>query len=102
MYSRVFASALAIGLIAAPASDAAAEIRCAAHELVSDALAQQYGEVRKGLGLQGETSLLELWASDDTGTWTILLTRPDGTTCILASGIHWQRIESAALPGDPA
>jgi hypothetical protein len=37
-----------------------------------------YGERRSGAGPQGATALLEIFASDETGSWTALLIRPDG------------------------
>lgn len=32
----------------------------------------------------------QLWGSDDTGTWTLVAPRADGTSCIIASGIGFK------------
>ncbi|MDJ0631080.1 MAG: hypothetical protein QNJ44_22675 [Rhodobacter sp.] len=52
-------------------------------------------------GLRSQVQLFEIWASEATGTWTVLLTRPDGTSCVMATGTHWFRTQSLAsgVPG---
>jgi hypothetical protein len=49
-----------------------------------------YGETFAGGGLQSSTRILEVWMSEEKGTWTILVTRPDGSTCVMATGTHWR------------
>lgn len=34
---------------------------------------------------------VELWASDVMGTWTAVYTRADGVSCVVSSGVDWQR-----------
>lgn len=34
---------------------------------------------------------VELWASDVMGTWTAVYTRADGVSCVVSSGIGWER-----------
>ncbi|MEM9724101.1 MAG: hypothetical protein AAF909_01400 [Pseudomonadota bacterium] len=53
-------------------------------EIVSH-LAQRYGETFTGLAQEGELGIVELYAAD-SGSWTILLTLPDGQSCPLAAG----------------
>lgn len=53
-------------------------------------LGEKYGEVRRGGGLTGSTAIFEIWASEQTGTWTILKTTPDGFSCVMAVGQGWQ------------
>lgn len=36
-------------------------------------------------------SATELWASQQMGTWTLVAPRPDATSCIIASGIGYDR-----------
>ena len=49
-------------------------------------LDEKYGETRRSLGLAQGRGVVELYASDETGSWTILLTNPQGTTCMMAAG----------------
>lgn len=51
-------------------------------------LAESYGEQVIGLGLGAGGRVYELLVSD-SGSWTILITRPNGTTCVGASGEGW-------------
>lgn len=67
-----------------------AQTNCAARDTVIEKLASGYGEVFSGGGLQNSSAIFELWHSEEQGTWTILLTRADGTSCIMASGTNWR------------
>jgi hypothetical protein len=89
-------SAIAFLLLALPAqaqSAATARAACGPRDAVIERLAARFGETRRGLGLssgQGRNGVIELFASDETGSWTVTLTLPDGRTCLLASGRHWE------------
>ena len=37
------------------------------------------------------TAVVEIYSSEETGTWTILMTRPDGMSCLLAAGQRWEQ-----------
>ncbi len=39
--------------------------------------------------MTGSTAIFEIWASEKTGTWTILKTTPNGLTCVMAVGDGW-------------
>jgi hypothetical protein len=53
--------------------------------------------------MSGPNQMMELFAADDTRTWTILVTLPDGQSCLVASGSNFEAV-SDQLPakGDPA
>lgn len=84
---------LALAAAFAPAS-AYAQSNCAERDSVIQKLETGYGEEFVGGGLQNSSSIFEVWLSEDKGTWTILMTRADGTSCIMASGTNWRE----ALP----
>ncbi len=67
-----------------------AQTNCAARDTVVEKLESGYGEVFGGGGLQNSTRIFEVWFSEEKGTWTILMTRADGTSCIMASGTNWR------------
>ena len=48
------------------------------------------GQRRALPGLAGQAALFDVWASNVTGTWTILKTAPNGFACIVAVGEGWQ------------
>ncbi len=73
---------------------------CLPHSDAVSKLKTTYEEQKIGLGLgQRGSSVVELFVSD-TGTWTILVTRTNGMSCIAASGDNWSN--SPLLAGDPA
>lgn len=72
-----------------------AQTNCAARDMVVEKLETGYGESFAGGGLQNATSVFEVWFSEEKGTWTILMTRADGLSCIMASGTNWRE----GIPG---
>ncbi|SFJ75958.1 hypothetical protein [Jannaschia pohangensis] len=73
---------------------------CAAREVVIGRLADDYGEVFQGGGLQGANAMFEIWVADG-GTWTLLLTDSMGLSCIIAAGTDWQPgMEQKVSAGD--
>ena len=82
---------------------AQAQMACGTRDSVVEKLGEKYGEVRRGGGLAGPTAIFEIWASDVTGTWTILKTTPNGLTCIMAVGDGWHNDDAgeAIASGDP-
>ena len=87
-----FAGAVTAALVLAVASQAAAQqmAACAPHDKMTAGLAQRYSEVPHAAGLASNGSLLEVLASADGATWTIIMTPPAGQTCMMASGESWQ------------
>lgn len=85
-------------LAAGPAS---AGPNCAPRDQVVAALAERYGETRQVAGITGD-SLMEVFASP-AGTWTLVISRPDGVSCLVAAGDAIMLLIDAPPPaGDPA
>ena len=78
-----------ISSIALHSAPAAAQMACGEREGIVAKLVNKRGEVRRGAGLSGSL-IFEIWASEETGTWTILKTSPNGLACIMAIGDSWQ------------
>ncbi|MBT9384809.1 hypothetical protein KM176_13145 [Pseudooceanicola sp. CBS1P-1] len=72
--------------LAAPPLLAADPPPCAPRAVVIDRLHTAFGETPRSVGLGANNAMVELFASDESGTWTITATSPDGMTCLLASG----------------
>ncbi|MEP5728433.1 MAG: hypothetical protein ABJL67_03555 [Sulfitobacter sp.] len=70
---------------------------CAPREAVIERLADSYGETRKSIGLGSNNAVVELFASEETGSWTITVTAPGGLTCLVASGQSFETV-AEALP----
>jgi hypothetical protein len=49
------------------------------------------------MGLGANNAVVEVFASEETGTWTITVTMPSGLTCLVASGQSFETL-AEALP----
>ncbi len=76
---------LAIAVMA-PAAHAQDTRNCAPRDRVIERLASSYGETRRSMGLGANNAVVEVFASDTSGSWTITVTLPNGITCLVASG----------------
>jgi len=66
-------------------------MHCLPHEAAVERLKNDYGEEPLGLGVAPQgTSVVALFLNQTTGTWTVLATRVNGISCVVASGNHWQ------------
>ncbi|MEM9012270.1 MAG: hypothetical protein AAGE18_13655 [Pseudomonadota bacterium] len=97
MFKRLASAAIVFGMLAgAPPVAAQAQHQmpgqstCAVRDQVVDRLSERFGETPAGIGLSNPNALVEVWTSDETGTWTILVTRADGVSCVVASGSNWR------------
>ena len=89
------AAALALAMMAGPVS--AAQL-CAARADVVAQLAERYSETRRGLGIAANDTVMEVFASAESGSWTITVTTPDGLTCLVASGHAFEPITESLPP----
>ena len=81
-------TAVTVTLLAGAAG--AAGSACGARGQIVERLASHFGETRRGIGLGTRNRVLEVFASDETGSWTVTVTLPDGRMCLVASGRHWE------------
>jgi hypothetical protein len=91
----LFASLLAFLLLTGPA----VAQTCALRPDVIAKLTDTYGETMRFGGLQkttGGQAVLEVWASPETGTYTVLLSHANGLSCIMAVGTDFFE----AIPAD--
>ncbi|WP_262268658.1 MULTISPECIES: hypothetical protein [Microvirga] len=89
----VLGAAIALG--GAPAS---AQTSCGPREQLVKLLADQYKEDPVGIGLARPGQVLEVFASSN-GTWTMVMTMPDGKACMIAAGDNWEMV--TRIKGSP-
>lgn len=87
---KALAIALLIGAFTANSVSAQAGRNCGNRDKIVDRLLNHYGEVRTGAGLTPNNGMMEVYASDEKGTWTIIITTPSGMSCLIAAGQDWQ------------
>ncbi len=93
LYSKTFkpvvvAAIVTMAAIVAPIHANAQGVQCGNRDKMVKTLGQRFKEDRFAMGLSSNVSLLELFVSKK-GTWTILTTRANGRTCIVAAGKSW-------------
>ncbi len=77
-----------------------AQQACASHDEVTMQLETQFDEMIIGRGLASAGKrMLELFVSE-TGSWTLMISEPNGRSCVLGSGESWHQLP--LLVGDPA
>lgn len=85
------------GSLAATSANADPRIsRCGQHTKIIDVLEKRYGETARGIGVVSDKGVMQVYVSEEKGTWTILMTNPQGTTCLLAAGRGWENVKQAA------
>lgn len=91
---------IGLGLMTLAAQQVAAQQNrnCAPREAVIERLASGYGETRQSIGLGSQGAVVEIFASTETGSWTITVTTPNGTTCLVASGQSFEQLAEALPP----
>lgn len=87
-----------IGLaLAAASAPASAAMPCAPRDQLRADLAARYGETPVARGVVGDRHVFEVYAAP-TGSFTVVVTRPDGLSCVMAAGDGWQAV--APPPAD--
>lgn len=83
---------LMAGVVFSVLGGAAQAASCAKRDKIVAQLSTKYSESLTAGGLQSsstKTMMIEVWASDKTGTFTVIMTSPQGVSCVLASGTDW-------------
>jgi hypothetical protein len=89
----IIAAAIGAALFATPAAPAAAAEQCSEHGTVLGQFAKTYKEAPVAAGLTRDGRLLQVLSSGDDGTWTIVLSKPDGVTCVIMAGEAWRPLK---------
>ena len=76
-----------------------AQSNCGTRTSLIAKLDKGFGEQPVAIGLASTGNVLEVLISAD-GTWTILITNPDGLACIAATGEHWQTLKKLKGAGE--
>jgi hypothetical protein len=93
---RILPAALTAALLCAGLTGAsAAEVQCAKQGLMQKLLTEKYKETPVGVGTINQDRFMQLFVSAD-GTWTMLMTKTDGESCIVASGENWDSVPQLA------
>ncbi len=87
--------ALAAALTGLAPTAAVAQVACAERNQLIERLEKIHSEKRRAIALSASGGVLEVFTSP-TGGWTILLTQPNGRTCVVALGEAWENLRIVA------
>jgi hypothetical protein len=91
----VAAAALLGAGVAGPTAARADPQVCGARAEILAELTKRYSETPVAVGLSNSGVLVEVLSSDNGSTWTIIVSQPNGTSCLVAAGKEWQDLPQA-------
>ena len=95
MLGKVAAVAAIVTSFSLPAA-AQQQAACAKRTDVLKHLSAKYTEAPVALGLANNGGVLEVLSSKTGTSWTIIITMPNGPTCMVAAGENWEKIPPIA------
>ena len=99
----VGAVGLMLTLLYVMTPDAAAQAgACRSRDSLAKLLEERHAERPVAAGLEAGGRLIELFASADNESWTMVMTMPAGESCVIAVGEHWLETKQPATDGPAA
>lgn len=93
MHHRFFALSFGfLALIAALQPARAENMACGERARIVEQLETRYRESRQGIGIASNNAVIEVFASAESGTFTVIVTLASGQTCLIASGQDYQSL----------
>jgi hypothetical protein len=91
MFHRTITGVIGFFLAFALTHQAAAQelSRCKNRADVLDTLEKEYTEVPMAIGITKNKRVIEILTDEKGESWTILITKADGQSCLLSSGSDW-------------
>lgn len=90
--------AVGLGLVSA---EAFGQTMCGEHEQIVASLEKTYSETPVSMGLASNGTVIEVLASS-SGSFTIIVTRPSGLSCLMAAGESWEDLPDRPMSKGPA
>jgi hypothetical protein len=77
---------LPLTLLIGTAAEAQTQQNCGPREVVIERLKDRYGETRRWFGLTARGLPLEMYTSEEKGTWSLMSVNLNGEMCMISSG----------------
>ncbi|MER9756617.1 hypothetical protein NKJ46_24845 [Mesorhizobium sp. M0166] len=85
---------------ASPAATASGSPPCGSRPELLKQLSKRFKEAPVAAGLAKNGSVIEVLTSDDGETWTILVSQPNGSSCLVAVGEGWEELKRVGVKGE--
>ncbi|MBT3791542.1 MAG: hypothetical protein HN658_03580 [Rhodospirillales bacterium] len=93
MNTKILMAIIIGGLFLLPTMEPkAANSACDARNKVLSQLSHKFKESPVAMGLASNGGVMELLRSHEGSTWTMILTMPNGTACLIAGGENWEQL----------
>lgn len=99
---RIVTLAAAAGLLLGATPVAAQPAACSTRTEVLKHLSAEYAESPVAIGLANNGGVVEILSSKAGRSWTIILTMPNGVSCLIAAGENWEQVPTLASRGPDA
>jgi hypothetical protein len=90
-----------IGVVAQAQQSAPGQQQCDERTKVLGHLANKYQEAPVAIGVTSSGGLVEVLSTGDGNTWTIIVSNPNGVSCLLAAGEGWRALHFDSKKVDP-
>jgi len=97
--SLVAVSAMPVAA-ASPAATASGLPPCGSRPEILKQLSSRFKEAPVALGLAKDGSVVEVLTTDNGETWTILVSQPNGSSCLVAIGEGWEELKRVGAKGE--
>ena len=97
IFKFIGAIVLILALMLGVGTSARAQTVCMAHPELANQLDSRFSEAPVAIGLTNYNVVVEVFSNGDGSTWTMVLTKPDGMSCVMATGEDWETINRVAL-----
>jgi hypothetical protein len=89
--------ALGIGFALVASTASAQSQPCDERDRVLELLAKKYKETPVAAGVTNTGGLVEVLTDGKSRTWTIIVTTPQGISCLVAAGEGWRSMQQVAV-----
>ena len=96
-----FAVAALLGPLGAHAQTQSETLLCDRRANIIGSLAEKYREAPVAIGVTSTGSIVEVLTTGDGTTWTIIVSNPNGTSCLIAAGEGWRALRFNNTAADP-
>ena len=99
--ATTIAAVVLLGPLGALAQTQTQAQHCDQRAKVLGHLAQKYHEAPIAVGVTSSGGIVEVLTTGDGHTWTIILSNPNGTSCLIAAGEGWRTLQFDNRAIDP-
>lgn len=100
---RIITAAIVAAFSCLALAPAHAQARpCGDGDQIIARLQKDWGEDAAVIALDAAGRMVRILVNQQTGTWTMLVTAPNGLTCLTTHGTAWEPAWVPAEPGDPS